>query len=85
VDDLNGIYKCGMESLALNTFIDTQVELKKLRFHVPDRKGITKCQKLHIGRNHQLCPTLKVHGTIMPEVTYFGDILISDGRNSTNI
>ena len=29
VDDLNGISKCGIESLALNTFINTQVALKK--------------------------------------------------------
>ena len=88
VDDLNGISKCGIESLSLNTFINTQVELKKLRFHVPDIKGKTKCHKLHIGRNHQSCPTLKVHGTIMPDVTeetYLGDILSSDGKNSKNI
>ena len=37
---------------------------------------------------HDLCPTLKVHGTIMPEVsqeTYLGDILSSDGKNTINI
>ena len=28
VDDLNGIAKCGFESLALNTFLTTQIELK---------------------------------------------------------
>ena len=48
VDDLNGISKCGFDSLALNTFINTQIELKKLKFHVPDSKGKTKCHKLHI-------------------------------------
>ena len=31
VDDLNGISKCGMESLALNTFINTQVEIPRSR------------------------------------------------------
>ena len=88
VDDLNGISKCGMESLSLNTFINTQIELKKLQFHVPDSKGKTKSHKLHIGKKRGMCPTLKVHGTIMPEVTeetYLGDILSSDGKNTKNV
>ena len=88
VDDINGIAKCGMDSIALNTFITTQIELKRLKFHVPDKQGKTKCHKLHIGKNHNMCPTLKVHGTVMPEVmedTYLGDILSNDGRNTKNI
>ena len=28
-DDLNGVAKCGLESVALNAFITTQIELKK--------------------------------------------------------
>ena len=35
-----------------------------------------------------MCPTLKGHGTIIPEVTedvYLGDILSSDGKNTKNI
>ena len=35
-----------------------------------------------------MCPSLKVHGTIMPEVTedtYLGDILSSDGKNTKNV
>ena len=85
VDDLNGIAKCGLDSIALNTFITTQIELKKLKFHVPDHQGKTKCHKLHIGKSHNLCPTLTVHGTIMPEVTedvYLGDIISNDGKNT---
>ena len=50
--DLNGVARCGIDSLALNTFIDTHIELKKLRFHILDRKGKSKCQKLHIGGNN---------------------------------
>ena len=75
VDDLSGISKCGFESISLNIFLTTQIELKKLRFHVADKKGKSKCVKMHIGKKHDLCPTLKVHGTIMPEVsqeTYLG-------------
>ena len=39
VDDINAISKCRLDSLALNTYINTQIELKKLRFHVPDHSG----------------------------------------------
>ena len=88
VDDLNGIARCGLESIALNTFITTQIELKKLKFHVPDEKGKTKCHKIHIGKNHSMCPTLTVHGTKMPEVTedtYLGDIISNDGKNTKNV
>ena len=88
VDDLNGISKCGFDSIALNTFLTTHIEMKKLRFHVPDKTGKSKCVKMHVGRKHEFCPTLKVHGTIMPEVTeetYLGDILSSDGKNAKNI
>ena len=88
VDDLNGIAKCGQESLDLNTFLNTQIELKRLRFHVPDKNGKTKCHKLHIGKSHKHCPELKVHGKLMPEVseeTYLGDILSNDGKNTKNI
>ena len=88
VDDLKCISKCGLESIELNTFINTQIELKKLRFHVPDDKGKSKCHKLHIGKNEETCPTLKVHGTVMEivkEDTYLGDIISSDGKNTKNI
>ena len=60
VDDLNAISRCGIESLALNTFINTQIELKKLKFHVADSQGKTKCHKLHIGNNRKMCSILKV-------------------------
>ena len=88
VDDLSGISKCGFNSISLNTFLTTQIELKKLRFHVADDKGKSKCVKMHIGRKNKFCPTLKVHGTNMPEVsqeTYLGDILSSNGKNTKNI
>ena len=88
IDDLNGIAKCGIESVALNTFLTTQIEMKKLRLHTADEKGKSKCVKLHVGGIRAHCPVLKVHGTNMPEVsevTYLGDILSYDGKNSKNI
>ena len=77
IDDINGISKCGIDSIALNTFINTQIELKKLKFHVPDKKGRSKCHKIHVGIKNRTCPVLKVHDTIVEEViedTYLGDI-----------
>ena len=46
------------------------------------------CHKMHIGRKQETCPVLKVHDTIMEEVTedtYLGDIISSDGKNSKNL
>ena len=88
VDDLNGIAKCGLESVALNSFLTTQIEMKKLKFHIPDDKGKSKCHKIHIGGNTKFCPILKVHGTEMETVdedTYLGDIISGDGKNTKNI
>ena len=42
VDDLLGIAPCGIESLELNTFINVQIELKKLKFHTPGPDGKSK-------------------------------------------
>ena len=87
-DDLNGVAKCGLDSVALNTFITTQIELKRLKFHIPNKEGKSKCHKIHVGKNHDTCPVLQVHGTVMESVshdTYLGDIISSDGKNSRNI
>ena len=72
----------------MNTFITTQIEMKKLRFHLPNKQGKTKCNKIHIGNNHKNCLDLKVHGINMKNVesyTYLGDIISCDGKNSENI
>ena len=83
VDDLNGISKCGLDSIALNSFMNAQIEMKKLRFYVPNKDGKSKCHKMHIGQKHENCPVSKVHGTVMESVTedtYLGDIISSDGK-----
>ena len=87
-DDLNGVARCGLESVALNTFITTQIELKRLRFHIPDESGKSKCHKIHVGKCHETCPVLKVHGVVMEDVpfdTYLGDVISADGKNSLNL
>ena len=88
VDDLFAMSNCGQESLALNTYMNTQVELKKLKFHTPNKSGKTKCHKIHVGAKNSVCPKLEVHGTPMIEVdfdTYLGDIVSGDGRNTRNV
>ena len=72
----------------LNTYLTTQCELKKLRFHIPDENGKTKCHQLHIGKSSIVCPDLKIHGHNMEKVLndkYLGDILSSDGSNTANL
>ena len=88
VDDLVGISECSNKSISLNTFINTHIEMKKLKFHTPDASGKSKCHTMHIGKSRDLCPELRVHGTVMERVTsdtYLGDIISVDGSNSENI
>jgi hypothetical protein len=88
VDDTLAFSTCGQESLSLNTYINTHIELKKLEFHTPDSRGKTKCHKMHIGCKNIVCPDLKVHETLMKPVledTYLGDVVRADGRNISNI
>ena len=88
VDDLLAVAPCGLESTAINTYINVHIELKKLRFHTVNDKGVSKCHKLHIGKPSDFCPKLRVHNTEMQSVksdVYLGDILSSDGSNKLNI
>ena len=88
VDDLIGFEPCGNKSIALNTFINTHIEMKKLRFHTPDKQGKSKCHKLHVGKANPMCPELRVHGCAMESVKtdkYLGDFVSVDGSNSATI
>ena len=88
VDDLLGFSECNNKSISLNTFINTHIEMKKLRFHTPDVSGKSKCHKIHVGKSRDLCPELRVHGTVMESVksdTYLGDVISFDGSNTQNI
>ena len=70
------------------TYINAQIELKKLKFHTPDRNGKTKCHKLHVGVRNKFCPNLKVHGTQMQQVdsdVYLGDVISANGKNDLNV
>ena len=88
IDDLLGFAECGNKSIALNTFINTHVEMKRLRFHTPALTGKTKCHKIHVGKHKQTCPELRVHGSPMKSVEsekYLGDYIMSSGKNTHTI
>ena len=88
VDDILAVSRCGHQSVAMNTYLTSQIEMKKLRFHVPDQNGKTKCHQMHVGKPSIFCPELKIHGFLMEKVhkdTYLGDILSFDGSNTLNI
>ena len=85
VDDILGIQDCGVKSITLNTFINTHIEMKKLRFHTPNTTGKSKCHKIHVGKSNSLCPELLVHGSPMECVqsdTYLGDVISANGSNT---
>ena len=54
VDDLLCISSCGINSVIMNSFIKAKTNFKKLQF------GETKCHKIHVGKNTNLCPKLSV-------------------------
>ena len=88
VDDLLSINDCGFKSVESNTSINTLIELKKLKFHVPDKEKKSKCHYMHIGKEGPYCPGMKVHGhqtEKVAEATYLGDIVRADGKNTSNL
>ena len=88
VDDLNGIAECGSDSRDLNTYLNAQIELKKLSFHTSTSSVESKCLQMHVGKIDNNCPQLKVHGSNMKKVTeiiYLGDKVCSDGKNTKNV
>ena len=82
VDDICDISECGNKSVQSNAVLNTIVETKKLKL------SGTKCHKIHIGKNHQTCPDLKVHENTMHESQkekYLGDYIVSSGKLTPNI
>jgi hypothetical protein len=88
VDDTFAIAECGQKSMAINQYINTQIETKKLQMHTPDATGKSKCHKIHVGCKNLVCPELLVHGTPMKQVsedTYLGDVIRYDGKNTSSL
>ena len=88
VDDLLGVAVCGKQAMDMNIFINSQIEFKKLQFHLPDSKGKSKCKYMHIGPKNSPCYPLKVHDSYMQQVSsivYLGDSISCLGTNKENI
>ena len=54
IDDIIAIAKCGYKSVEMTSYLNTQTNIKKLRF------GVKKCFKMHIGKDHTKCPDLTI-------------------------
>ena len=54
VDDLLCVSSCGIKSVLMNSFIKSKSNMKKLQF------GEKKCNKIHVGCDQSVCPSLSV-------------------------
>ena len=86
VDDILTISRCGFPSVASNSFINTKIEMMKLKL------GRQKCHQIHVGKVCPFCPTLQVHGEaidLVEEDKYLGDVISNtiqvNGSNQKNV
>ena len=82
IDDVLAIAKCGTKSVETNAYINTQFEMKNLHLNED------KCHQIHIGKQNENCPSLKVHDSEMKKVDqdkYLGDIISNKFNNDENI
>ena len=76
VDDILCIQKC-TESRKINAAVNTFIELKKLTL------SNKKCNRIHIGKQPNPCPGLKIHEAEMNNSTqekYLGDLINTTGN-----
>ena len=82
VDDVITISKCGNDAVENNAIVNAFTESKKVKY------SVDKCKKIHIGKQNNVCPELKVHEEAM-EVSecekYLGDLVSSTAKNKPNI
>ena len=63
VDDVLSLQKCSNKSLQMNTAINKFMDLEKLTL------SKKKSHNIHIGKQKQNCPSLKVHENNMENQT----------------
>ena len=54
VDDIVAVSVCGIETVDMNSYLNTKTNLKKLQF------GTKKCVKMHVGCYTPYCPDLYI-------------------------
>ena len=52
IDDVVAKTDSGLDSVKMNSYLNTKTNLKKLQY------GVDKCQKLHVGCARSTCPDL---------------------------
>ena len=80
--------ECGVESIVLNSFLNTKIEMKNLKFGLNKDGKASKCHHIHVGKPNQFCPNLKAHDVIIDKVefdTYVGDQISHDGKLTKTI
>ena len=72
-DDTLGISLCGYKSTLMNNFLNTRTNIMNLQF------GTNKCEKMHIGKNHNqdICSRLSVDT--------WKEILIEDDKGKKDL
>ena len=65
VDDALAVTECGYKADAMNAYLNTKTNMKKLQY------GVSKCFKMHVGkcRNEEICSNLQVDGWEVNNVT----------------
>ena len=82
IDEVMALQECNNKSRKTNAVVNCFMDLEKLTL------SEKKCHKIHMGKPNQSCPTLKVHGKEMSEVShekYLGDIIDNKATNKLNI
>ena len=70
------------KTLSMNNMVNTFVEHKRLKL------SGTKCHRIHIGKGHKDCPSVKVHGAQMKDSEsekYLGDLIDTSGKINATI
>ena len=82
IDDIIAVGNCSSDSVKVNATIQGKIQGKQLEL------SHKKCFKMHVGKYHECCPVLSVHGQEMKTTAserYLGDIITSDAKITNNI
>ena len=82
IDDIIAVGNCSSDSVKVNATIQGKILGKQLEL------SHKKCFKMHVGKQHECCPTLSVNSKEMKTTSserYLGDIITSDAKINKNI
>ena len=77
VDDILAVQTCSEATVQVNAVINSFIELKKLTL------SAKKCSKIHVGKQSNCCPVVKVHDNPMKnsdKEKYLGDQLHKNAK-----